>query len=114
MTDMAQRMDRYPEDWGANPQPLLRKGSGNIEVLLGNGKSAARVRKHTLSWQTPALLWGSLQCAWRPRAGKTVYNYITGWNGVLPEMWQKDKRTKQTRVLARGRLEWGPWDVGQE
>lgn len=64
---MTQWSDRYPEDCGTNPKPLLRKGSSNVQVLLGNGKSLAGVRKHTLSWRMPASLWGSLQGTWRPQ-----------------------------------------------
>ena len=79
MPEMTQWRDRYPEDCGTNPKPLLRKGSSNVEVLLGNGKSLARVREHTLSRHTPALLWGSPQRVWWPQGRR----YTTAsWDGM--------------------------------
>lgn len=101
MTEMTQWRDRYPEDCSTNPKLLLRKGSGNMEVLLGNDKSLARVRKHTLSWHTPAPLWGSLQGTCRPqgREDGTQLHHGMEWDAARDAAErQRDKADKGTAL----------------
>lgn len=89
------------------------EGEREQRSTASNVKSLARVRKHSHNVMACICVIFSSKPG-GPRAGKKAHSCIMGWNGMLPETWQKDKGMKQTRVLARDQLQWGPWNVGQE
>ena len=92
----------------------MRKGRGNREVLLAMLSPWLELENtHCYGMHLCYCVIFSSKPG-GPRAGKKAHSCIMGWNGMLPETRQKDKGMKQTRVLARDQLQWGPWNVGQE
>ena len=68
-----------------------------MEVLLGNSKSLARVREHTLSQHTPASLWGSPSLCGGPREDGTQLHHGMEWDVARDTAErQRDKADKGT------------------